>query len=596
MSQTQVVRHIVSAANAGNAALAKLHLQKAAEAAPDDAAVWLWMGWFAESPLSAIHCLETAMTDDRYRSLAEAGLAWCKAMANFKALEETPPQTPEVASPDATSFESTVVDSEPIIEEVLVSRVAEVADDVATTVTNEALVEPIDPPPLELSDSAVETNDIAELDDAWLTPSHVETTEVEAGSLGGQFVRDMRLGFETTNIEPGSLELRATQDVVQPSVNNAPVVLAPSKTRDAATSWFGSWREPTVVEPEDFGEAFVQVPPPVVAAPAAVAWTAPEPVRPPLPFIQSELLPAIDPSSFGTSVVASDVVEDVEPPALPTEESVADGHLVTATHEEVTPIETPPVWRAVKSDWFNQEPATSHNTFDATDRDFTATSLRGETVEPETSAEVTAFTQPEPVAQHSFESQPTQRLDDLWRTPQTEPDHFEETPTASQEQPVVGAEPLQSVELESHTQSNSAIEERLLEPHQAETKTTKTILVVDDSPTVRKLVAMTLEKRGYKVVSAFDGVAAIKEIAAHNPALILMDVNMPRLDGYQLCKLVKKHESTRHIPVLMLSGKDGMFDRLRGRLVGCSGYIAKPFVPEELVETVEQHLAATVTL
>lgn len=574
MSQTQVVRHIVSAANAGNATLAKLHLQKAAEAAPDDAAVWLWMGWFAESPLSAIHCLETAMSDDRYRPLAEAGLAWCKAMANFKALEETPPQTPEVTAADVTSFESAVLESEPIIEEVLVSRVAEVADDVATTVTNEAHVEPIDPPPLELSDSAAETNGVAETDDAWLTPSHIEQTEVEAGSL----------------------EWDTTQDVVQPSVNNAPVVLAPSKTRDAATSWFGSWREPTVVEPEDFGEAFVQVPHPVVAAPAAVAWTAPEPVRPPLPFIQSELLPAIDPSSLGNSVVALDVVEDVEPPALPTEEAVADGHLVTATHEEVTPIETPPVWRAVKSDWFNQEPATSHNTFEATDRDFTATSLRGETVEPETSAEVTAFTQPEPVAQHSFESQPTQRLDDLWRTPQTEPDHFEETPTASQEQLVVGAEPLQSVEVESHTQSNSAIEERLLEPHQAETKTTKTILVVDDSPTVRKLVAMTLEKRGYKVVSAFDGVAAIKEIAAHNPALILMDVNMPRLDGYQLCKLVKKHESTRHIPVLMLSGKDGMFDRLRGRLVGCSGYIAKPFVPEELVETVEQHLAATVTL
>lgn len=574
MSQTQVVRHIVSAANAGNATLAKLHLQKAAEAAPDDAAVWLWMGWFAESPLSAIHCLETAMTDDRYRPLAEAGLAWCKAMANFKALEETPLQTPEVTAADVTSFESTVLESEPIIEEVLVSRVAEVADDVATTVTNEAHVEPVEPPPLELSDSAAETNGVAETDDAWLTPSHIEQTEVEAGSL----------------------EWDTTQDVVQPSVNNSPVVLAPSKTRDAATSWFGSWREPTVVEPEDFGEAFVQVPHPVVAAPAAVAWTAPEPVRPPLPFIQSELLPAIDPSSLGTSVVASDVVEDVEPPALPTEESVGDGHLVTATHEEVTPIETPPVWRAVKSDWFNQEPATSHNTFEATDRDFTATSLRGETVEPETSAEVTAFTQPEPVAQHSFESQPTQRLDDLWRTPQTEPDHFEETPTASQEQLVVGAEPLQSVEVESHTQSSSAIEERLLEPHQAETKTTKTILVVDDSPTVRKLVAMTLEKRGYKVVSAFDGVAAIKEIAAHNPALILMDVNMPRLDGYQLCKLVKKHESTRHIPVLMLSGKDGMFDRLRGRLVGCSGYIAKPFVPEELVETVEQHLAATVTL
>jgi twitching motility two-component system response regulator PilG len=121
----------------------------------------------------------------------------------------------------------------------------------------------------------------------------------------------------------------------------------------------------------------------------------------------------------------------------------------------------------------------------------------------------------------------------------------------------------------------------------------KTVLVVDDSPTVRKLVAITLEKRGYKVVSAFDGVAAIKEIAAHNPSLILMDVNMPRLDGYQLCKLVKKHETTCDIPVLMLTGQDGMFDRLRGRLVGCAGSIAKPFSPEELLEIVEQNIAQT---
>ncbi|RMG32241.1 MAG: response regulator [Planctomycetota bacterium] len=103
---------------------------------------------------------------------------------------------------------------------------------------------------------------------------------------------------------------------------------------------------------------------------------------------------------------------------------------------------------------------------------------------------------------------------------------------------------------------------------------------------------MTLEKHGYRVVTAFDGVAAIKEIAAHNPALILMDINMPRLDGYQLCKLVKKHPATSHIPVLMLSGKDGMFDKLRGKLVGASGYITKPFSPEGLIEVVSRELKA----
>ena len=130
--------------------------------------------------------------------------------------------------------------------------------------------------------------------------------------------------------------------------------------------------------------------------------------------------------------------------------------------------------------------------------------------------------------------------------------------------------------------------------HDPELPANHTVLVVDDSPTVRKLVAMTLEKRGYRVVTAFDGVAAIKEIAAQKPGLVLMDCNMPRLDGYQLCKLVKKHDSTRHIPVVMLSGKDGMFDRLRGKLVGCAGHIPKPFVPEALAEAVAQYLSSPV--
>ena len=118
------------------------------------------------------------------------------------------------------------------------------------------------------------------------------------------------------------------------------------------------------------------------------------------------------------------------------------------------------------------------------------------------------------------------------------------------------------------------------------------VMVVDDSPTVRKLVSMTLERRGYRVISAFDGVAAIKELGTCRPDLILLDINMPRLDGYRLCKLIKKHEATQSIPVVMLSGKDGMFDKLRGRLVGCSDYITKPFEADALTHKVAKYLAA----
>lgn len=119
------------------------------------------------------------------------------------------------------------------------------------------------------------------------------------------------------------------------------------------------------------------------------------------------------------------------------------------------------------------------------------------------------------------------------------------------------------------------------------------VMVVDDSPTVRKLVSLTLERRGYRVISAFDGVAAIKELGSCRPDLILLDINMPRLDGYRLCKLIKKHEATQTIPVVMLSGKDGMFDKLRGRLVGCSDYITKPFEADALSQKVAKYLTST---
>jgi twitching motility two-component system response regulator PilG len=117
------------------------------------------------------------------------------------------------------------------------------------------------------------------------------------------------------------------------------------------------------------------------------------------------------------------------------------------------------------------------------------------------------------------------------------------------------------------------------------------VLVVDDSPTVRKLVTMTLEKNGFTVASAPDGVLALKSIAELKPRLILLDITMPRLGGYQLCKLIKKHESTKHIPVIMLSGKDGMFDKVRGKFVGRDDYITKPFDPDVLVEKVTTQLS-----
>ncbi len=119
----------------------------------------------------------------------------------------------------------------------------------------------------------------------------------------------------------------------------------------------------------------------------------------------------------------------------------------------------------------------------------------------------------------------------------------------------------------------------------------KTILVVDDSPTVRKLIAGKLEKSGHNVFCSADGVEAIEMLAGMKPDLILLDINMPRMDGYQTCKSIRSKDVTKDIPVVMISGKDGFFDKVRGRMAGTTGYITKPFGPETLMKTVETYLS-----
>jgi Response regulators consisting of a CheY-like receiver domain and a winged-helix DNA-binding domain len=122
----------------------------------------------------------------------------------------------------------------------------------------------------------------------------------------------------------------------------------------------------------------------------------------------------------------------------------------------------------------------------------------------------------------------------------------------------------------------------------------KSILVVDDSPTVRKLIAGKLEKSGHNVFCSADGVEALEMLAGLMPDLILLDINMPRMDGYQTCKSIRSNESTKDIPIVMISGKDGFFDKVRGRMAGTSGYITKPFGPETLMKTVETYLSGNV--
>ena len=120
--------------------------------------------------------------------------------------------------------------------------------------------------------------------------------------------------------------------------------------------------------------------------------------------------------------------------------------------------------------------------------------------------------------------------------------------------------------------------------------TGKRILVVDDSPTVRKLIAGKLEKSGHVVVCASDGVEALEQLEQELPDLVLLDITMPRMDGYEVCKQIRSNPQAKDLPVVMISGKDGFFDKVRGRMAGSTGYVTKPFGPETLMKALETYL------
>jgi len=115
------------------------------------------------------------------------------------------------------------------------------------------------------------------------------------------------------------------------------------------------------------------------------------------------------------------------------------------------------------------------------------------------------------------------------------------------------------------------------------------VMVIDDSRTIRRTAETLLQKEGFQVITATDGFEALSMIADNKPDLIFLDVMMPRLDGYQTCALLKHHQVFRHTPVVMLSSKDGLFDRARGRVVGSDNYLTKPFTRDELLRVIEQY-------
>lgn len=116
------------------------------------------------------------------------------------------------------------------------------------------------------------------------------------------------------------------------------------------------------------------------------------------------------------------------------------------------------------------------------------------------------------------------------------------------------------------------------------------VMVIDDSKTIRRTAENLLSKAGCEVITATDGFEALAIIADTRPDVIFVDIMMPRLDGYQTCALIKNNDEFKSTPVIMLSSKDGLFDRARGRIVGSEQYLTKPFTRDELLSAIRTHV------
>ena len=114
-------------------------------------------------------------------------------------------------------------------------------------------------------------------------------------------------------------------------------------------------------------------------------------------------------------------------------------------------------------------------------------------------------------------------------------------------------------------------------------------MIVDDSPTIRKILGLTLERAGYAVIAEPDGEAALNKLTQVIPGIVLLDIAMPNLDGYEVCKRIKQDARTANVPVIMLSGKDAFFDKVKGHLAGATEYLTKPFETPAVLAAVNNH-------
>ena len=155
-----------------------------------------------------------------------------------------------------------------------------------------------------------------------------------------------------------------------------------------------------------------------------------------------------------------------------------------------------------------------------------------------------------------------------------------------------GADRISDIEMPSST--STAVQPGQSRSSGAGSDSALKVLVIDDSETIRRSATSLLEEEGFEVITAEDGFEALSKVVANQPDIVLADVCMPRLDGYQTCALIKNNPAYSHIPIVMLPSKDSIFDKARGRIVGSEYYITKPFTRKDLVQAINRYTRQSV--
>ena len=615
--QSETVEKGIASARAGHRLLSRLNFARAAESEPDNDVIWTWLGWVAESPSAAVGHLERALSCNPENEVARAGLLWAKVMAEFDfaypmgaretleavALRETvmpPPRRRATVAPlSGSSFATGFT-----IETAPSAATETAADPIAA-----ALSSPPEAPAASPHWSALfEKLQTPAAEAPPAPPEPIESPAPES------FVA----------AEPAAPEAPPSPPVLVAPVAETPNVESP-KTADAEPAddykFNSAYESQPAIEvsgnlftPDDSMASFGKVVLKRIPAGDTV-------------YPHSHAGFELDSATFASPGVREDLMSksftDAQVVGVYADNLDESGRAKEADRapEETQALVSEPDLALVERESMFAPPGDSN---------------QGVTIDPahfygglaesafDTPVEKKAFSAPPPAepnpfkeaiaeakAQEAAPPKPAEKPKSSLPTEEAFADFGADGDLASPALKTFGFGPgitqdsLMSSDFIDITDGitpsqadvimktvKAAEAKREQESAWKEGSSKRRILVVDDSPTVCKIVSMALKKHGFDVDTAGDGVEAMSLIESTHPDLILLDITMPRMDGYQLCKLIKGYPSTKQIPVIMLSGKDGFFDRVRGKLVGAADYITKPFDPEHLVATVERFLPA----